>query len=94
MPKIKVYFSDGTFEIFHEEQTFMTFSNKDSNWQRAGELTDKVTIIRDKIGLHSQENTGLRESLFEILANSDYFCDVENPDIIYSKNAVVKFEMI
>ncbi|MEI5994788.1 hypothetical protein [Candidatus Enterococcus mansonii] len=94
MPKIKVYFADGSVQTFHEEQTFKTLSSKDSDWQNIDGLKNQVITIRDNIGLRSQNNAGLRDSFFEILANSDYFFDVENPNTIYSKNAVVKFEIL
>lgn len=90
MPKIKVTFSDGATVSFHEEQTFMAI----------GFFPDKEDPLKhqpshfETFGLWDHVHDGLVPSFLEILANSKFFYDVEEPNIYYNSQAVVKIESI
>jgi len=86
MHKIKVTFSDGSNEIFHEEQTFMTIGFFSDDKKQNKKFPSQSEIY----GLWSHVHDGLVPSFLEILANSKFFFDVEKPDIYYSAQSVVK----
>ncbi|MFS7238178.1 hypothetical protein [Carnobacterium divergens] len=89
MPKIKVYFSDGSTEIFHEEQSFVSISFIEEN------NSDDLFASKGKIyGLYSHIDAGLLPSFLELLANSKYFSDVENENIVFSSSAITKIERL
>ena len=82
MPNIKVTFADGTVKIFHEEQAFRTIIK-----------TDKGTSLDEIFSLWYHATDGLIPSFTELLTNCDFFFDVENPNIVYSSNSVIRFEV-
>lgn len=90
MQKIKVTFSDGSISTFHEEQTFMTirFSPDDENPKKSYPSQSEI------FGLWSHFHDGLFPSFLEILANSKFFFDVEDPKVYYNSQSVVKIEVI
>ena len=88
MKEIKVYFSDGSVRVFHEEQTFMAlnvFPNQDS-------LSENYMGQSKMYGLWSHIHDGLVPSFLELLSNSTFFFDVESPDVYYNSSSVVRVE--
>lgn len=86
--KIKITFSDGTTTTFHEEQSFMAigFFPDDKN------PTRNFPSQSETFGLWHHVHDGLIPSFLEILANSKFFYDVENPNVYYNAQSVVKVE--
>ncbi|AIS73964.1 hypothetical protein FMV56_000610 [Enterococcus faecalis] len=89
MPEIKVTFADGSTEVFHEDQTFTSIVK----------LKDKdndvfYPSLSANYSLWRHHHNHLTPSFVELLANSEYFYDIEKPDIIYSSNSIVKFELL
>lgn len=82
MPNIKVTFADGTVKIFHEEQAFRTIIK-----------TDNGTSLGEIFSLWYHATDGLIPSFTELLTKCDFFFDVENPNIVYSSNSVIRFEV-
>lgn len=89
MHKIKVTFSDGSNTIFHEEQVFITvgFFTDQENPNR------KLPSQSETFGLWNHIHDGLVPSFLELLANSNFFVDSEEPNTYYNSNAVVKIEI-
>lgn len=83
MPKIKVTFSDGTEVIFHEEQAFRTIIHN-----------NKQAVLGEAFTLWSHSESGLIPSFLTMLTNGLYFFDIENPDVVYSVQSVVKITEI
>lgn len=91
MPKIRVYFADGSIETFHEEQTFSTITTSFNE----DETPKQYSAHQSRnLSLWFHHHDGLSKSFIELLTNSDFFFDVENPDVYYSSKSVVKFENI
>lgn len=90
MNKIKVTFSDGTIATFHEEQTFTAigFFTSEENPKKYYPSHSEVW------GLWNHVHDGLVPSFLELLANSKFFFDIENPKIVYSSQSIVKIEII
>ncbi|MHC5373606.1 hypothetical protein ACYSNU_07365 [Enterococcus sp. LJL120] len=89
MPEIKVYFADGTVETFHEEQSFMSIKSSLSS----NEIPEKLYPSQSGVySLWNHTHDGLVPSLLELLANSDYFFDIENPQNYYNSNSIVRIE--
>ncbi|MDT2643199.1 hypothetical protein P7D52_10415 [Enterococcus dongliensis] len=91
MPEIKVYFADGTVEIFHEDQTFTAITFYQSNGVTPIHMNPSLS---DNYSLWSHHHNGLFPSFLELLANSKYFFDIEKPDIYYNSGSVVKIESL
>lgn len=90
MNQIKVTFSDGTVEKFHEEQSFMSI-----RFIRDEENPDKEFASQSEVfGLWNHIHDGLVPSFLELLANSIFFFDLEKPSIHYNSQAVVKIETV
>lgn len=88
MKEIKVFFSDGSVRIFHEEQTFMTL-----NVFPLQESPSESYMGQSKMyGLWNHTHDGLVPSFLELLSNSTFFFDVENPDVYYNSSSVVRVE--
>ncbi|EGS1179560.1 TPA: hypothetical protein I0F89_RS00665 [Enterococcus faecalis] len=85
MPEIKVTFADGSIEIFHEDQTFTSIVKRKEGNSFSVSLSNTYTLWR-----HTHDY--LTPSFVELLANSEFFFDVENPDVVYASNSIVKFE--
>lgn len=83
MPEIKITFSDGSTVVLHEEQTFHT-------WVKS---RDSVSLS-ETYSLWAHHNDGLVPSFLELLMNSEFFFDMEKPEILYNSNSVVKIEVI
>lgn len=89
MPEIKVYFADGSTEIFHEEQTFTTVSFQQDNAVTPVHISPSLS---ENYSLWSHHHNGLFPSFLELLANSEFFFDVEKPDVYFNSKSVVKIE--
>ncbi|KKF59491.1 hypothetical protein [Streptococcus uberis] len=83
MPEIKITFSDGSNVIFHEEQSFQSVVKSDESMS-----------LSKIYSLWSHVHDGLIPSFLELIANSQFFFDLENPQIYYASNAIVKIEAI
>ncbi|MFK4936773.1 hypothetical protein [Lactococcus garvieae] len=83
MPEIKVTFSDGSSVVFHEDQAFGT-------WIKSKDSVSQSEIYT----LWYHHSYGLSPSMFEILLNSEFFYDIENPETNYNSNSVVKVQTI
>lgn len=83
MPEIKITFSNGYTVVFHEEQAFQT-RIKSNNKLINGEV----------FTLWSNENSLMVPSFLKILENSDFFYDIEKPEILYNSTKVVNCEEI
>lgn len=81
MPKIKVTFADGSFEIFHEEQTFQP-------WK----CTEKSVSHGIPVSLWRHHHDGLVPSFLELVTHAPFFFDVEHPSVIFSSSSIVKIE--
>lgn len=83
MPEIKVTFSDGSTIKFHEEQSFKSV------------IKFKEAMSLDKIyTLWNHLDEGLIPSFLELISNSQFFFDLENPEIYYASNSIVKIEAL
>ncbi|MFZ6148091.1 hypothetical protein ACO0KD_05670 [Enterococcus avium] len=89
MPEIKVFFADGSTEIFHEDQMFTTVSFRQDN---AVTPAHNSPSLSENYSLWSHHHNGLFPSFLELLANSEFFFDVEKPDIYFNSKLVVKIE--
>lgn len=85
MPTLKVTFADGSTEIFHEDQTFTAIVKK-------ADRDSFSTTLSTNYTLWDHHHDGLASNFMELLANSIFFFDVENPKTIYNSNSVVKFQ--
>ncbi|HEN0123651.1 TPA: hypothetical protein ACGL2S_000901 [Streptococcus agalactiae] len=83
MPEIKITFSDGSIVIFHEEQSF----------QSVVKSNDAMSLSKI-YSLWNHVHDGLIPSFLQLIANSQFFFDLENPQIYYASNAVIKIEAI
>ncbi|MCK1198567.1 hypothetical protein MXZ29_06745 [Streptococcus uberis] len=83
MPEIKITFSDGSNVIFHEEQSFQSVVK-----------SDEAMSLSKIYSLWSHVHDGLIPSFLELIANSQFFFDIENPEIYYASNAIVKIEAL
>lgn len=90
MHKIKVTFSDGSFATFHEEQSFMSikFIADLEN------LNKRYPSQSEVFGLWNHVHDGLFPSFLELLANSKFFFDIEEPHVYYNSDSVVKIEIV
>lgn len=85
MPRIKVTFFDGSTIVVHEEQTFLAIKHIDKEGTPINPTTHQI---------FSSDPFGLVGSFIELLQSSLFFQDVENKDVFYSSNSVVKLEII
>lgn len=90
MPSIKVYFSDGSIEIFHEDQSLQTVVKRPDNEHPLRESVSQSEVFT----LWSHHHDGLIPSFLEVLANSMYFFDIEKPEVYFNPAAIVKIKSL
>ncbi|MHC5230081.1 hypothetical protein ACYSNW_17675 [Enterococcus sp. LJL99] len=91
MPKLKVHFSDGSSQIFHEEQQFKTYYFQEMKGWTAPSFE---SIEGHSFNLLKGRYPNLVQSFLEMLSNSNFFFDIEEPETIYNSQSVVKIEII
>lgn len=87
-PFLKVTFSDSSSKTFHEEQSFMAIVKTNNDDGINSNSHSKI------FSLWNHHHDGLAPSFIDLLVNSEYFYDIENPSTIYSTSSVVKLERI
>lgn len=90
IPTIRVTFADGSTQDFHEEQSFQAVRYSPTK----EEPNKKYPGLSEVFGLWNHPHDGLFHSFLELLANADYFLDVENRSIYYNVSSIVKIEAL
>ena len=91
MLKINVTFSDGSSQIFIENQCFKTYFFKE---MKGWTPPSFETIDGSMFTLSKKRSPNLVQNFLEILANSNFFFDVEKPDTIYNSQSIIKIEVL
>ncbi|AMW98422.1 hypothetical protein [Rummeliibacillus stabekisii] len=90
MNKIKVTFSDGSITTFHEEQAFVAVGFFPDDKAPGKNFPSHF----ETYGLWNHMHDGLTPSFLELLANSKFFFDIEEPNVYYNSQSVIKIESI
>lgn len=91
MPKINVFFSDGSSQIYHEGQQFKTYYFQEMKGWTAPSFE---SIEGHSFVLSKGRYPNLVQSFLEMLSNSNFFFDIETPETIYNSHSIIKIEII
>ena len=85
MSEIKIFFLDGSFEIFHEDKTFKLYEKRLSDWEPVTSYFDVKSIVT----LFKPSNKGMASEFMDSLADIEFFEDIETGSV-YKVSSIVK----
>jgi len=85
MSKIKVFFSDSSFEVFHEDKTFNLYEKRVTDWEPVSSYLE----VKNTVTLHNPTNRHMAVEFMESLANVEFFEDIETGSV-YKVASIVK----